>query len=231
MTRNQCILTHTHAILTHNQGILTHNHAILTYNQGKLTHTHAVLTHNQGNLTHTHAVLTHNQGKLTHNHAVLPGYYLGLWLQFRNTGQQRGVYLSNGGHSSNNHGVALLYANGRLDAIFKMPDGREWRARSHDILEGRWYHVAATWSQDQGLSLYINGEKRGQDRTPTQKRAANVNNPYNGFYIGRANDNTGTERLGQVAVDDLVFESTYKDEREVRESGEECYSLCYQWWL
>ena len=154
-------------------------------------------------------------------HVCVPpaGYYMGMWLQFRGAGYQRGVYLSNGGHSASNHGVALLYSKGRLDVIFKMADGREWRTRSHDVLEERWYHVAATWSQDEGLHLYINGEKKGHDKTATKKRAANQNSRHNGFYIGRANDNTGTDRLGQVLVDDFMFMSAFKEEKEVRESG------------
>ncbi|XP_076459006.1 uncharacterized protein LOC143292527 isoform X2 [Babylonia areolata] len=147
------------------------------------------------------------------------GYYMGLWMQFHDVGYQRGVYLSNGGHSANSHGVALLYSKGRLDVIFKMADGREWRTRSHDVLEDRWYHVAATWSVDKGLFLYIDGERRGHDRAAAQKQAANNLSRYNGFYIGRSNDNTGTDRLGQVLVDDFVFMSTFKDEKEVRESG------------
>ena len=149
---------------------------------------------------------------------------MGMWLQFRGVGYQRGVYLSNGGHSANNHGVALLYSKGRLDVIFKMADGREWRTRAQDVLEERWYHVAATWSQDKGLHLYINGEKKGQDKSVTKKPAANENSRYNGFYIGRANDNTGTDRLGQVLVDDFKFESTFKEDKEVRESGKRFWS-------
>nr|KAG5710230.1 hypothetical protein BaRGS_006749 [Batillaria attramentaria] len=147
------------------------------------------------------------------------GYYLGMWMQFRGAGYQRGVYLSNGGHSSNGHGVAFLYTKGKLEVIFKMADGREWRTRSHDVLENRWYHVAATWSQEKGLHLYINGEKAGHDRTAAKRSPANENSRYNGFYIGRANDNTGTDRLGQVLVDDFMFQSAFKTEKEMREGG------------
>ena len=74
------------------------------------------------------------------SHFPLTGYYMGMWLQFRGAGYQRGVYLSNGGHSSSSHGVALLYSKGRLDVIFKMADGREWRTKALDVLEERWYH-------------------------------------------------------------------------------------------
>ena len=153
------------------------------------------------------------------------GYYMGMWLQFRNAGYQRGVYLSNGGHSASNHGVALLYSKGRLDVIFKMADGREWRTRSNNVLEQRWYHVAATWSQEKGLYLYINGVEAGHDETSTKRRSANENSRYNGFYIGRANDNSGLDRLGQVLVDDFTFMSTFKEAKDVRESGKVNTSL------
>ncbi|KAL8587816.1 hypothetical protein ACOMHN_021034 [Nucella lapillus] len=147
------------------------------------------------------------------------GYYMGLWMQFRGVGYQKGVYLSNGGHSSSSHGVALLYSKGRLEAVFKMANGREWTTEARDVVEGRWYHVAVTWSQNRGLFVYVNGVRMGHDRAATQRAPASGQSRYNGFYIGRANDNTGTDRLGQVLVDDFVFMSTYKTGREVRESG------------
>ncbi|PVD37938.1 hypothetical protein C0Q70_00540 [Pomacea canaliculata] len=147
------------------------------------------------------------------------GYFLAMWLQFRGVGYQRGVYLSNGGHSADSHGVAFFYSKGKLEVVFKMADGREWRARASDVLEDRWYHVAATWSQDEGLHLYINGERVHRIKTPTRRQAVSESSRYNGFYVGRANDNTGTERLGRVMVDDLIFVSAFKTEAEVKESG------------
>lgn len=147
-----------------------------------------------------------------------------MWLQFRGVGYQRGVYLSNGGHSADSHGVAFFYSKGKLEVVFKMADGREWRARASDVLEDRWYHVAATWSQDEGLHLYINGERVHRIKTPTRRQAVSESSRYNGFYVGRANDNTGTERLGRVMVDDLIFVSAFKTEAEVKESGEKLFS-------
>lgn len=142
-----------------------------------------------------------------------------MWLQFRGAGYQRGVYLSNGGHSKDSHGIAFIYSKGRLEVVFKMADGREWRVRATDVLEERWYHVAATWSQSEGLHLYVNGVRAGRLRAPTKQAAASENSRFNGFIVGRSNDNTGTDRLGQMLVDDLVFISSYKTEKEIQESG------------
>ncbi|KAL8566603.1 hypothetical protein ACOMHN_054825 [Nucella lapillus] len=144
---------------------------------------------------------------------------MGMWLQFRGaTSSQLGVYLSNGGHSSRSHGVAILYTNGRLQVIFKMKDGRKWRAETGNVVSGRWYHVAATWSADQGLFLYINGEQKAQDKRPTRVRAVG-NSRYNGFYIGRANDNSNLDRLGEVMVDEFMFVAAFKNKSHVREAG------------
>ena len=50
-----------------------------------------------------------------------------------------------------------------------MLDGEEWRVAAYDVLPRHWYHVAVTWEQNSGLSLYINGEKVARKETPVNR--------------------------------------------------------------
>ena len=46
-------------------------------------------------------------------------------------------------------------------------DGLEWTARGDGVvLAGRWYHVAAAWSDAEGLSLYVDGALVDRDQLP-----------------------------------------------------------------
>lgn len=98
---------------------------------------------------------------------LAPGYTLGMWLKFEDAWNQKGVYLSNGAERSDSHGVAMLYQTGRMEWIFRMQTGREWRVTYNDILERRWYHVMVTWVERGGLVLYVDGESVAQDITPS----------------------------------------------------------------
>lgn len=95
------------------------------------------------------------------------GYTLAMWLKFDEAGNKKGVYLSNGAERDNSHGVVMLYENGRMQWIFRMQTGREWRLSYDNLLERKWYHVIVTWEERTGLVLYINGDKVEHDSTPT----------------------------------------------------------------
>lgn len=142
-----------------------------------------------------------------------------MWLKFEGVGNRRGVYLSNGGHRTDGHGIAMYYSKGKLEYVFKKPDGNEWTVMYDNLLEGRWYHVAASWSDSIGLVLHINGEQVAHDTKPTRRSPARSNSRYNDFVIGRANDRTGTDRLGVMTVDEVFFMSMYRTLKEIRETG------------
>ncbi|KAK3601341.1 hypothetical protein CHS0354_011946 [Potamilus streckersoni] len=99
----------------------------------------------------------------------LERYTLAMWLKFENVGNDNGVYLSNGGHSSQSHGVAMLYKKGMLEFVFRKKDGKEWKVKARDVLPKRWYHVTATWLLDEGLSVYVNGNLMGKVKVPTSR--------------------------------------------------------------
>lgn len=85
---------------------------------------------------------------------ISTGYFIALWIQFQEAPERKAVYMSNGGHLSSGHGIAMSYSRSGLEFIFKTKDGKEWRVEEKDILPGKWYHVAASWAADKGEFYY-----------------------------------------------------------------------------
>ncbi|XP_062614011.1 uncharacterized protein LOC134275752 isoform X2 [Saccostrea cucullata] len=147
------------------------------------------------------------------------GYTLGLWVKFNNIGDTKGIYLSNGGHSSNSHGIAMTYKLGELGFMFRTKSGLYWNVKYDNLLEDKWYHVTVTWTNAMGVKLYINGDLVSETKTPEQRLAIARKPRFNEFLIGRSNDRTGLDSLGTITVDELKFWSEYKDEFQVPEIG------------
>lgn len=129
------------------------------------------------------------------------------------------MYLSNGGHSEYSHGIAMLYSKGMLEFVFRKTNGEEWRVNADNVLTNRWYHIAATWIQRDGLFLYVNGNLVDKARRPTRKSPAVNRDQNDHFVIGRGNDHSGLNDMGTLLVDELHFWSTFKSAKEIRESG------------
>ena len=53
------------------------------------------------------------------------------------------------------------------------------------------------------------------------KEADRLRSTYSGFYIGRANDNSRTNNIGHIVVDEFRFVSQLKDKKAIRKSGED----------
>lgn len=99
----------------------------------------------------------------------LVGYTLGLWVKFNDVGDTEGVYMSNGGHSSSSHGIAMTYKLGELEFVFRTKSGLYWNVKYDNALEDKWYHVMVSWTNEKGLKLYINGDLVSESTTPEQR--------------------------------------------------------------
>ena len=53
------------------------------------------------------------------------GYTLALWVNFEKPSDREVVYLSNGGHTLQSHGVAMLYDKGNMEFRFRKKNGQE----------------------------------------------------------------------------------------------------------
>lgn len=84
-------------------------------------------------------------------------------------GDTEGVYMSNGGHSSSSHGIAMTYKLGELEFVFRTKSGLYWNVKYDNALEDKWYHVMVSWTNKKGLKLYINGDLVSESTTPEQR--------------------------------------------------------------
>ena len=89
-----------------------------------------------------------------------------------------------------------------------------------NIVSARWHHIAASWSNRDGLSVYINGILRAQDLSPRRRTPADREYNFNDFIIGWSNNNQDSHRQGTILVDELNFWSLYNSEQDIREIGE-----------
>ncbi|XP_060080041.1 uncharacterized protein LOC132559439 isoform X2 [Ylistrum balloti] len=142
------------------------------------------------------------------------GYTLGLWVYFKNAGNTKGVYMTNGGHDAESHGIAMTYKLGLLEFTFKKKNGQTWTVKSDNVLSDKWYHVSVTWKENEGLSLYLNGDPVSKGPNP-QKRAPAISRiKNNNFIVGDAQGN-----LDNFIIDELKFWSDFKTEEEIKEIG------------
>ena len=150
------------------------------------------------------------------------GYTLGFWVKFDGTNHKdkEGVYMSNGGQSPSSHGIAMYYKDGKLTFKFRRKNGDEWTASSDNVLVGRWYHVAVTWSLNNGLFLYINGRQSARDLSPTSTAHNRLDNRMNAFYIGRPNNDGFRHDYGSMAIDEFHFWSMFSTPEDIREMGQ-----------
>lgn len=147
------------------------------------------------------------------------GYTLSLWLNISHPVKAGDhVYLSNGGQSSDNHGVAMIYNKGYLKMKFKNKLGKEWVTGVYGVLPGNWYHIAATWDQGAGLYLYVDGTRADSFVVPREERAKD-NPDYKNFLVGRPNDASVVLGKNKIWVDEFQFWSAFRNETQIRESG------------
>ncbi|XP_052814372.1 uncharacterized protein LOC128241470 isoform X5 [Mya arenaria] len=150
------------------------------------------------------------------------GYTIGLWFRFEEVAPGQNVYLSNGGEQLDSHGIAMLYENGRLEWVFRLRTGREWRAAVTNVLAHKWYHVAATWSDKSGLTLYVNGEKEAQEKFYSVRAPISSSQSRDDFVICQSNNGTGSRAL--LTVDELQFWAKELSISAIKEMGP-IYSL------
>lgn len=155
-----------------------------------------------------------------HFHLFL-GYTLSFWVKFDEPiASREHVFISNGGHFERSHGVAAIYNRGKLEFRFRKRNGQEWRAKSDDILPGRWYHIVGTWGPHQGLTVYVNGDVVDSRAAPAALSPLYSNTTqFNDFVIGRSNDNSNLGEGQTISLDEFNFWSEIKKPEEIRELG------------
>jgi len=57
--------------------------------------------------------------------------------------------------------LALVYQPDTLQFRFRK-DGWTWRLEAEGVVVGRWHHVTVTWSETEGIFLYIDATLAGR---------------------------------------------------------------------
>ena len=88
---------------------------------------------------------------------------MAFWVNFLYPTDQEDVYLTNGGHTTRCHGVAMTYDRGSMKFRYRKRSGEEWETTVDNVLPGRWYHVTSTWDDANGLTVYLDGKAKAAD--------------------------------------------------------------------
>ncbi|CAD5125830.1 DgyrCDS14032 [Dimorphilus gyrociliatus] len=150
------------------------------------------------------------------------GFTLGFWLIVHKTPNSKLVFMSNGGHSSSSHGIAVYFEDDTIFVQARTLTGKYWIAKSRDYIKHRWTYVTITWRNDRGLSLYLNGQLKDKRswfadvsvvETPTK---TDINDE---LLLGRPNDNSWTRTECDISIDEFEFYSEEKDKTFIQENG------------
>ncbi|XP_064622616.1 uncharacterized protein LOC135484853 [Lineus longissimus] len=137
------------------------------------------------------------------------GWTAAMWLYNFDGNRHGGYFLSTGGQTAS-IGMALVYyndANGDYIKCLLKTSRMKW-SKSVKMSVQIWYHIAITWSTDNGLAIYLNGhlvieQKTGKDETTTVDISRN-------FTIGVPNNILSLSDFSQANyypngyIDDLM---------------------------
>ncbi|XP_033120264.1 adhesion G-protein coupled receptor D1-like [Anneissia japonica] len=121
------------------------------------------------------------------------GLTVSVWMKIDTDRDGRMYYVSSGGQTGSSRGIAIFgsrnietYGNTFTLTTYVTDLQTTWIAETQELPpNGRWTHVAFTWSQHHGLRLLIDGQQEDQDRFGTP--SDNNNYQYTRLILGRPN--------------------------------------------
>ena len=130
------------------------------------------------------------------------GLTTAMWIKAGDKDSSNMFFYSNGGHKG--LGVAFSLQDRQLKVVIRMP-GKIHRVRSNvNIQRGIWYHVAYSWTKQQNIKLYVNGDLSNAD-VSDEDESNSVGSLD--FYFGTRNDdvvNPGS-KWGEFTIDEFLF--------------------------
>ena len=144
------------------------------------------------------------------------GYSIATWLLISNADCSRYVF-SNGGQTSKSHGISLIYQANKGFTAYARTETNLWIATgntSPPVERGVWHYVMLSWSQIDGLYLYVNDSLIARNTTSVSSPL--VVSAYNDFYIGQSNgeeDVTGCKT--SIKLDQMKVWTSIKHPKEV----------------
>ena len=154
------------------------------------------------------------------------GFTLAFWIKLSPTVPQfiTEYYISSGGQTGSSYGMAVYRHTVKNHcAIAVRTRMHTWSNPRVYLHPNLWHHMIITWSEDVGLTVYLNGTESYH-----QGDGVIILNPigvssFNNLYIGRPN-NVNTRYYGDFYIDELHFWSERKDADFIRVFSQE-YTL------
>ena len=139
--------------------------------------------------------------------------------------------ISSGGHtySVSRGGLAILVKNSLLYVTVRHgQQGLHWKVDNVTIQKDTWFHLGVTWSQQNGLIIYINGTKVTEIGAVSYI-AHSINDATGVFMqLGRPNTNTNNALKGAFYIDEWYFwETTLTSEHmsNIYYTGNTCLAI------
>jgi len=113
------------------------------------------------------------------------------------------------------NGLAFTLRRGRYDIFF----GKEnsfWQIR-HPLIVNQWFDATLTWTPNDGLKFYVNGELVASDTTPEQFNLTLANEPFK-LMIGSAENGGGWSRA--ISIGELKVWKTAMGADEIKRQSE-----------
>lgn len=116
-------------------------------------------------------------------------------------------YLVDTGASSTtkSRGISMYVMGGKL--YFELASVSKMWMVTQDVLPGTWSFIAVSWSQANGLSLYINGAKMAADKAGRVASSRTVNLSAENLAIGRDVTAAGTHYCKFMMASLLMIDS------------------------
>lgn len=123
---------------------------------------------------------------------IMNGMTVSVWLNLKSGSvkeDQDAYILSSGGQSKKSRGIAFLYFHGKYVYVVSTKN-KQWKMYIDDIPTDKWVNLAFVWRNNEGLTYYLNGEKK---QTVNATSATRPSIEYTILTISRPNNAVNTE--------------------------------------
>lgn len=148
---------------------------------------------------------------------ILLGFSVAAWINVANDCHLPFIIFSIGSHGGATSGMYLVTnAVASLEFMFWRQQGVMWRAEVRDVVAGRWHHIAVTWSDTNGLIMYVDGKRSAAASSHMQNET--MGTLLSKRQLGLNNGNVSNGKC-EVAVDDFNFRSKAASESDIKDLG------------
>lgn len=147
----------------------------------------------------------HNDRCLANSRRCRDGMTISMWIKARR--------LTSDTYFLSSPSYALFYKDNRLHAKFNYKD-KVWEVFTPDFTADRWHNVEMSWTEENGLALYIDGEQEARSSRPMERMQGDQPDSTT-VLIGKSDK---TARTAAADVDELQF--WYAPRDKVMASGQ-----------